>query len=1156
MPLEPSNKPTMGISLKLHHKLAITFSIFTMLISGLTAFLLYETASGQVMKDIRRRLHDVTSAARYSIDTDLHSALIRPEQENSAGYMAIKRVLQHIRDTSTDIHFIYTMRQGPDGEILFVVDAESDPEEIAHLGERYEKASPLLKKTFASMDKPVIESDIYEDKWGRWLSGYAPIMSPEGRRVGVLGVDISADTVVDYRRNIFYLALGIFFLTIPITLTIGYLAGWRLAKPIITLRDSALRIGGGDLDQVIQVRRGDEIGSLAEAFNEMAANLRTSRAELKAMMEDYRDIFDNAIEGLYKTSPDGRFLAANRSLVALFGYDSFEEFSEAVTDLGRQVYCNPQDYRVFINRLNQEHLIESMEVQFRRKDGSEFWAEMNAVMSRRGDEVFIQGMVQDITQRMERDQAEKDRRAAEYASQAKSDFLANMSHEIRTPLNAVMGLTDLVLKTELNERQREYLGKIKTSSRSLLAVINDILDLSKIEAGRMELEETGFSLYEVMANLSEMFAHTAHEKDIELMVSIDPDAPNALIGDPIRLGQVLINLTGNALKFTEKGEILVSVELDPSGPEPTEDAVHLRFAVKDTGSGIPKARLEKIFESFTQADSSITRRHGGAGLGLSICRSISRLMGGDIWAESELGEGSVFYFTAVFRRQPEDRQIKTVPPRDLRGLKVLVVDDNNTSREILTSFIQSFHMDSVAASSGEGALEIIKKGDIEFDLILLDWKMPGLNGIETARMIREKLGLSKLPIICMISAYVREDLLPASEQSLLEAFLHKPINQSLLFDTIMELFGRGGGSMGSFDLTRQAEHTRDFGELLKGKKVLLAEDNKINQEIALEWLESVGLRVDVASDGLAAVDLTAAGDYDAVLMDIQMPVMDGYAAVEKIRDLPGLSELPIIAMTAHALSGDREKCLNAGMNDYITKPIDPDKLFSTLVKWVAGRELIPEPVESGAPPEVDFPDLPGLDVKTGLYRTNGNVRLYLKILRSFAAEYNGAFKVITRDLREGRLEEVSRQAHSLKGVGGGIGAMDLHQRAALVEVAVAQNKLDENSSMWIEFGQALEQVLGGLSDADFTGLEQTSEQAVMVPPEQLADQLKKILDLLDEDLEQARTILESLKPAAAQTPHKDLFEDLAEKIDDFDLDQGAEILEQLIELFALSDNEE
>ena len=870
--------------MRISHKLALVFFLFAACACGATSYVLYRTASNKVMEDIRQRLGDIVAIAPQVIGADIHELLVDPAQEGSSEYLAVKSALQKVRDASSDIFFIYTMRLGAGGGIEFVVDAEEDPEKMAHLGDTYDDASPLLRQVFTGLGNPVVESEYYTDQWGTWLSGYAPIYNDAGTRIGVLGVDISASRVAEYRREFMMRSLGVFAILLPLLLLAGYLIGRRIAAPLVLAKEGAERIGRGELDVHIDIRSRDELGVLAQAMNTMAENLGRSREELTEAMEKYRSIFEGAAEGIFQTSPEGRFVTANPALAEILGYDSAGELIETVANSGAPLYAEPEHRERILRSLELEGRVEGVHTRFLRKDGSEVDVEVSVHMRRQKSGVLLEGMVQDITQRLAREQAEKERKAAEAASSAKSEFLANMSHEIRTPMNAVMGLTDLMLRGDLTEKQRATLSKIKGASQSLLAVINDILDFSKIEAGRMELEVTDFSLHEVMANLSEMFSQKAHERDIEFMVSIAEGTPGALRGDPVRLGQVLINLVGNALKFTEKGEVVVDVRPAKDQPSATNETM-LEFAVVDTGVGIPKERLQAVFESFSQADTSTTRQFGGTGLGLSICRQLTKLMGGDIHVESVLGQGSRFVFTARFIRQPKEQEIRLNAPKDLLGLKVLVVDDNETSREILASAIRSFRMEASTAASGQEALDMMRVEDPPFDLVLMDWKMPGMNGLEAARNIKQRLKLDKTPIVCMISAYGREDLLQQSERSFLDAFLHKPVNQSFLFDTIMELFGRREAVV-----MKRERLQDDIGPPphIYGARVLLVEDNAINREVAREWLDTAGIVTVEAENGrlaLEALDAMAGEDNlpRVVLMDIQMPELDGLEATRRLR---------------------------------------------------------------------------------------------------------------------------------------------------------------------------------------------------------------------------------------------------------------------------------
>ncbi len=570
--------------------------------------------------------------------------------------------------------------------------------------------------------------------------------------------------------------------------------------------------------------------------------------------------------------------------------------------------------------------------------------------------------------------------AAEDATRAKSEFLANMSHEIRTPMNAIMGMAHLALKTELTAKQYDYLKKVDISAKSLLGIINDILDFSKIEAGKLDMEAVDFQLEDTLDNISTLIGIKTQEKGLELLFKTDPSVPTALIGDPLRLGQILINLANNAVKFTDSGEIVVATEL----VQKNDRQVTLKFSVRDSGIGMTGEQAAKLFQPFMQADSSTTRKYGGTGLGLTISKRLAEMMGGKIWVESRPGQGSTFSFTADFGLGKEKARQKFKPSQDLRGMKVLVVDDSAASRDILQEMLESFSFEVTRAASGqEGITELEKASQTRpFELVIMDWKMPGMDGIEASRRIKNHPGLSQIPAVVLATAYGREEVMQKAEAVGLEGFLLKPVSPSMLFDTIMQAFGQ------EIDATSRVAQRKGQGarvlENIQGARVLLVEDNEINQQVAREILEGAGLNVTVAKNGQEAVNAVKAGSYDAVLMDVQMPVMDGYTAARKIREWesvsakadadmmetrniigknpeskidrsisvhsPQSSELPpssiqhpassiqhpvpIIAMTAHAMTGDEDKSFKAGMNDHVTKPIDPDKLFAALQKWI------------------------------------------------------------------------------------------------------------------------------------------------------------------------------------------------------------------------------
>jgi PAS domain S-box-containing protein len=530
---------------------------------------------------------------------------------------------------------------------------------------------------------------------------------------------------------------------------------------------------------------------------------------------------------------------------------------------------------------------------------------------------------------------------AEEASEAKSSFLANMSHEIRTPLNAVIGLSRLARKTDLTEQQEDYLSKIQSSSQSLLGIINDILDFSKIEAGKLDMEHVNFKLDDVMADLAAMMQARAEDKPLDMLFRTDPDIPLDLRGDPLRLGQVLINLVVNAIKFTEEGQILVSVKLDAL----QGDHAVLRFEVSDSGIGMSEEQIQILFQPFTQADVSTTRKFGGTGLGLAICRRLVELMGGDIGVESEPGEGSTFWFTGNFERSTAPNAARAlVPQPDLRGLHVLVVDDNETARTIFTEALNAMTFKCQSVGSGEEAIKLLKDRANEksspFELIVLDWQMDGMNGIETAKNIIALDQLETPPKIIMITAHGQEELQAEAKQAGVNAFLIKPVNQSHLFDVCMAVLGDreyDGRSDGEAKAATPRTHEETH---IRGLHVLLTEDNEINQQVASELLNQAGVSVDIAENGRVALEKLDRNTYDAVLIDLQMPVMDGYEATRAIRADQRFDDLPVIAMTAHAMASEREKCLSIGMNDHVSKPIEPERLFTALARC---RSVFPPP---------------------------------------------------------------------------------------------------------------------------------------------------------------------------------------------------------------------
>jgi len=746
---------------------------------------------------------------------------------------------------------------------------------------------------------------------------------------------------------------------------------------------------------------------------------------------------------------------------------------------------------------------------------------------------------------------------AEEATRLKSEFLANMSHEIRTPMNAIIGMSRLGLMADPDPKLRNYLGKILGAGEHLLGVINDILDFSKIEAGRMTLEAVPFDLDELLEHLSSLTALKTDDKRVELVFSVPRGVPARLVGDPLRLGQVLINLTNNAVKFTDEGEIVVAVEV----AERTADGVQLRFSVSDTGIGMDNDQLARLFQSFSQADSSITRKYGGTGLGLSISKQLVELMGGRIEVASTPGVGSRFSFTARLgiggATAPDPRPSIGA----LQQMRVLVVDDCASARSALVDMLDGFGIKADAVASGEAALASMAAaaGDGKpYQAVLMDYLMPEMDGVQAIRRIRADAGLVGVaapPAILMVSACTRESVLAQEGELPLAAFLTKPVGPALLYHSLVQVLRpelAADAPPGAASAT--TDNHADALARLDGARILLVDDNANNREVALDFLAAARVHVDVATGGLEAVGMAARNDYDLVLMDIQMHELDGLSATRRIRALPQCADLPIIAMTAHAMAGDRDKSLAAGMNDHVVKPIDPDLLLRTLVKWIdparlAGRS-VPQAAVSGAVADEQrdaghgLAPVHGIDWQRALASAAGQPARVHKRIAGFIQEYRAAPQALRDALADGDYAPLASLAHNLKSGAAYIGATPLAALAGSLEGELRAGSHARLPLLVPDLIMALEGVLAGLARTAVPAAPAPGAAAATVVD--LATLTTELAAWLRDGDARADDALAALRQALPQPAHAAALAALADAIGDLEFDAAQAQLAALV----------
>ncbi len=879
----------------------------------------------------------------------------------------------------------------------------------------------------------------------------------------------------------------------------------------------------------------------------------STRKLAERAQQQYRQLFEGSSDAIMLLNTDG-FFDCNPSTLRIFGCASKEEFCRKhPAELSPPVQEDGQDSMQKANAMIEKAMREGaahFEWLHKRCDNGEiFHAEvlLSALMGEDGP--YLQASVRDISQRKAMENAlQKAKREAEEAARLKSNFLSNMSHEIRTPMNAIIGFGELLSRTDLDVRQRGYMRKIERASKALLNIINDILDFSKIEAGKMHIESTEFVPADVLGYVCDLVAHIASQKGIEIIVQSSLDLSIPLIGDPLRLQQVLLNIINNAVKFTPEGEVLISVSCE----ELDDENCMLSFTIRDTGIGMNEEQMAHLFSPFTQGDASTTRNYGGTGLGLSICKRLVELMGGEIHVESQPGRGSCFRFGIRCKKDTKgamrNEDMRSLLREQATQMRILIVDDNRHARESMNEFLHAWGIPCRSVSSGREAILAVQEADglgCPYQVVLMDWNMPGMDGLEAARRIRALPLQQASPRIVLLSAYTREEAMRKGIPPFIDSFLAKPVISSILFNHLFEQpQAHAIHSIAEGDATATCDEPRP----LQGQRLLLVEDNEINQELANIILTQAGACVVSAQHGAEAIEILQRDrNFDCILMDMQMPVLSGVEATKIIRQRLDMREIPIIAMTANAMREAIDECLAAGMNAHIAKPIEKRSLLAMLTRWLSLEPT--DPVnETRAQPHAqqeDWPELPGVDVLRGVAQLGGDQALFREVLSKFARNQENTIFAIREACGSGDMERAQRLAHTLKGLAGTIAARNIEHCAKVLEWSLRQGQASSTQ----EALDALDAVLSPLllSLRTFTPPMEGNNPAPN--PEWDSEQIRKNLRTLESLLntDDADAVLWAAKLAqqAHGTTWKGMADHLQEVTENFDFDTALRLLSEL-----------
>ena len=999
----------------------------------------------------------------------------------------------------------------------------------------YEQAFDVVSKAIAGETGEDIIS--MKDGKTKIVAFYSPLHSTNWSTISVIPYDIISENVNKSATQFFLLIL---IFNIILIVIIVFIARY-ISKPIVRLSKVSLKIAEGDYTSKINIKSNDEIGILANNFRLMEKNLKAREEEISEANKKYEIIFDNSPIGIIYVDGNLNIVSHNNKFAELVGDNDKSNF------VGESIYNikSTDEQKNILAKAMKTGKQKSYITKSSYKSDLFIQVKINPIddVSEKNSGTII--TIEDVTEQTKNTDLKIKTEAALKATESKSQFLATMSHEIRTPMNAIIGLTHLALKTELNEKQEDYLVKVDRSALSLLGIINDILDFSKIEAGKLHIENIPFDLEQVFENITNLNAVKAQEKGLEFSLHISNDVPFYLIGDPLRIGQIITNYCSNAIKFTEKGDVVVKVEI---GEHLENGKFKLNFSVRDTGIGLSKEQQGKMFQEFSQADSSTTRKFGGTGLGLAISKRLAEMMGGTCWLGSEVGKGSTFYFSGVFEVQDQNKRAEFKTPNDIQSFKVLACDDNETARFIIKETIETFGFGIKTVKSGKECIEELKRNS--YDLLIIDWLMPEMDGMETVKLINSDRSISGTPIL-MVSSFGNEEVIQQFQELGISHFIAKPYSYSTMFDTIMDIFGKDIRTART-RIEKGKKYENELREIA-GSNILLTEDNEINQQVATELLEDESFVVEIANNGQEALDkIKDSGKpskYSLVFMDLQMPIMDGYAAVKEIRKLSQYNDVPIVAMTADAMAGVKEKCLEFGMNDMVTKPIDPDEMFGVMIEWIKPKEARRQKTEVrrkktvNQVKDIELPNIVGLNIESALGRMNNKKKLYLTILEKFYTNNQNFITEIKAILKKDDYDTADRLIHTLKGVSGNIGAESLHENTKLVELSIHEKNSEKIKAGLIKLDEELKSLFDNISvQLDFGVETETQELNV----ERVREILPKLKEVLITKSPKAKTLIKKLEEAGLKG---DEFNELKMTLSKYDFKNALRILEKIKEMY-------